>query len=83
MSAFRPDHQIISIYYLARALEPIRAPIRQMPFDFDEQQLNIYREKGEIETFRFIDWEQFSAEQVTLPIDKVVAQLVKSLPSLP
>ena len=83
MSAFRPDHQIISIYYFARALEPIRAPIRQMPFDFDEQQLNIYREKGEIETFRFIDWEQFSAEQVTLPIDKVVAQLVKSLPSLP
>lgn len=83
LSAFRPDHQIISIYYFARALEPIRVPIRQMPFEFDEQQLNIYREKGEIETFRFIDWEQFSAEQLTLPIDKVVAQLVKSLPSLP
>ena len=27
--------------------------------------------------FRFIDWDNFSAESVTLPIDKVAAQLVK------
>jgi 8-oxo-dGTP diphosphatase len=78
MSAFNPEHQIISIYYFARALEPIKAPLRTKPFDFDEQQLAIYAEKKEIETFRFIDWADFTAESVTLPIDKVVANLVKN-----
>ena len=77
LSAFHPEHQIISIYYFAEALEPIRAPIRQKPFDFDEQQLKIYEEKKETETLRFIDWDQFSEEKVTLPIDKVVAGILK------
>src|ERR1051325_3117069 len=54
MSAFNPEHQIISIYYFAHAQEPIRVPLRRKPFDFDEQQLAIYKEKGETETFRFI-----------------------------
>jgi ADP-ribose pyrophosphatase YjhB (NUDIX family) len=78
MSAFNPEHQIISIYYYVRALEPIKVPLRTKPFDFDEQQLAIYAEKKEIETFRFIDWEAFSDESVTLPIDKVVATLVRN-----
>ena len=77
MSAFNPEHQIISIYYFVRALEPIKVPLRSKPFDFDEQQLAIYAEKKEIETFRFIDWPDFSEESVTLPIDKVVARLVR------
>jgi len=77
MSAFNPEHQIISIYYFVRALEPIRAPLRSKPFDFDEQQLKVYAEKKETETFRFIDWTTFNEESVTLPIDKVVARLVK------
>ena len=80
MSAFNPEHQIISIYYFAHALEAIRAPLRTRPFDFDEHQLEVYRQKGETETFRFIDWSDFSAEEVTLPIDKVVARLVKENP---
>lgn len=78
MSAFHPDHQIISIYYFAHALEPIKAPLRSTPFDFDEQQMNIYRQTGETETFRFIDWNEFSSAVVSLPIDKIVADLVKS-----
>jgi 8-oxo-dGTP diphosphatase len=77
MSAFNPEHQIISIYYLVKALEEIKAPLRDKLFDFDERQLAVYADKGETETFRFIDWHQFSEESVTLPIDKVVAQLVK------
>jgi ADP-ribose pyrophosphatase YjhB (NUDIX family) len=77
MSAFNPEHQIISIYYFAKALEEIKAPLRDKPFDFDEAQLAIYAQKNEIETFRFIDFENFSDESVTLPIDKIVAQLVK------
>ena len=79
MSAFNPEHQIISIYYFAQALEPITAPLRQRPFDFDEQQLAVYKEKGETETFRFINWDDFSEASVTLPIDKVVAKMLKEM----
>ena len=78
MSAFNPEHQIISVYYFAEALEPIKAPLRTKPFDFDERELKIYAERKETETFRFIDWDLFSAESVTLPIDKVVADIVKA-----
>lgn len=77
LSAFNPEHQIISIYYAAKALEEIKVPLRTNPFDFDEQQMKVYEEKKETETFRFIDWNDFSAEQFTLPIDKIVATLVK------
>jgi len=77
MSAFRADQQIISIYYMAKALEEIKAPLRDKLFDFDERQLAVYNDTGETETFRFIDWHKFSPESVTLPIDKVAAQLVK------
>jgi len=77
ISAFNPDHQIISIYYFVNALEPITAPLRIKEFDFDENQLKIYEEVNEIETFRFIDWHSFSADSVTLPIDKIVADIVK------
>jgi 8-oxo-dGTP diphosphatase len=76
-SAFNPGHQIISIYYYVEALEPITAPLRTKLFDFDEQQLKMYAETGETETFRFINWEDFSEESVTLPIDKIVAAIVK------
>ena len=80
MSAFNPEHQIISIYYHVKALEPITAPLRETPFDFDAAQLEVYAKCGETETFRFIEWDDFSAEAVTLPIDKVVADLFKTLP---
>lgn len=76
-SAFNPDHQILSIYYEARALEAIGVPLREGPFQFDEGQMAVYRERGETETFRLIGWDDFSAESVTLPIDKIVADLVK------
>ena len=75
-SAFHPQQQIISIYYLVNALEPISVPLSQA-FDFDEQQLKVYAAMQMTETFRFIDWEKFSPESVTLPIDKVVARLIK------
>ncbi len=76
-SAFNPAHQIISIYYRVQPLAIITAPIRSTPFQFDETQLKVYEATGETETFRFIDWEQFSEESVSLPIDKVVAKLIK------
>jgi 8-oxo-dGTP diphosphatase len=79
MSAFNPEHQIVSIYYRVKALEDIKAPIRLKPFDFDEEQLAVYHSTGETETFRFIPFEEFDSGSVHLPIDKVVAELVKSI----
>jgi 8-oxo-dGTP pyrophosphatase MutT (NUDIX family) len=76
-SAFNPAHQIISIYYYVKPLEDIKAPLRMNPFEFDEEQLSVYEQKGETETFRFIDWNDFSPESVSLPIDKIVASLIK------
>ena len=78
MSAFRPEDQIISIYYFAKQLEELKVPLRIKPFDFDENQMDIYNKTGETETFRWIDWNDFSEEVVTLPIDKIVAKMIKS-----
>ena len=78
MSAFRPDDQIISIYYFAKHLEELKVPIREKKFDFDEKQMEIYKNTGETETFRWIEWNDFSEETVTLPIDKIVARMVKN-----
>jgi ADP-ribose pyrophosphatase YjhB (NUDIX family) len=76
-SAFNPNDQIISIYYLVKPLEPIKFLLTNKKFDFTEDQLKIYKEKSEIETFRFIDLKNFSEEDVTLPIDKTVATILK------
>lgn len=77
LSAFNPDHQIISIYYFASPLEELKVALKNSPFDFDEQQMAIYNKTGETETFRLVDWDDFSEETVTLPIDKYVAKLIK------
>ena len=79
MSAFTPEQQIISIYYFVEALEKIKAPLRSQPFDFDQHQMKVYKETGETETFRFIGFDIFSEDSVTLPIDKVVAGIVKRM----
>ena len=76
-SAFRPGDQIISIYYLVKPMQTISARLSDKKFDFDEEQLLRYEEKQEVETFRFIGWENLSAESVTLPIDKIVVELIK------
>lgn len=78
ISAFNTSQQIVSIYYKVRALESINVPLRDRPFDFDEQQLAVYHQKGETETFRMIPMEEFGSASVSLPIDKVVAEMVKS-----
>lgn len=79
MSAFNPEHQIVSIYYFARALEPIKVPLRQHPFEFDEEQMRIYEIRREIESFRFVPLHEFSSAVVDLPIDKIVADIVRKL----
>lgn len=75
-SAFNPQDQIISIYYFVKPLETIRFQLTHVKNDFTEEQLEIYKNSAQIETFRFIDLNKFSAEDVNLPIDKIVASLV-------
>jgi 8-oxo-dGTP diphosphatase len=77
VSAFNSAHQIISIYYYTKALEEIKVLLRTKEFDFDEHQMEVYNKTKMTETFRFIDWKDFSAEKLTLPIDKIVATIVK------
>lgn len=76
ISAFNPSHQIISIYYYARAIEAIKYPIRTELFDFDDTQMENYKRIGETETFRFIDIDKLTPEMVTLPIDKIVVEML-------
>jgi ADP-ribose pyrophosphatase YjhB (NUDIX family) len=77
ISAFNTSQQILSIYYFAKALEPITVPLRTTPFDFDEQQMKIYNDIQQTETFRFVDFDKFSEDTVSLPIDKIVAKFIK------
>lgn len=77
VSAFHPDHQIISVYYLVNLLEEISVRLSNTVFDFDEEQMAAYNIKNETESFRFINWNELSEESVTLPIDKIVVQMVK------
>lgn len=73
ISAFDNETQIISIYYLVEATSPFTAQTLDKPFDF-----NVPEGVSEVEYARWINWEDFSAEAVTLPIDKVVADMVKA-----
>jgi 8-oxo-dGTP pyrophosphatase MutT (NUDIX family) len=73
LSAFGDGSQIISIYYLVKPLTGYNFPLLDKPFDFV-----VAEGKTEVEGARWINWEEFSAEAVTLPIDKVVAGIVKA-----
>jgi len=77
LSAFNPDHQIISIYYLVKPLQEISVRLSSIPFDFDESQMKTYEINNETESFRYIDWPALSEDSVTLPIDKIVVKMVK------
>jgi 8-oxo-dGTP pyrophosphatase MutT (NUDIX family) len=79
MSAFNPEHQIISIYYQVHPLEPIKVRLSDKPFDFDQEQMAVYHATSETETFRMIPMEEFGEHVVSLPIDKVVAEMVRKL----
>lgn len=67
---FLDDHQLISIYYLAKLKGKVRFPVSSKPFDFPEL------ENGR-QSFRWISAENINPEDFTFPIDKHVAHLLK------
>ncbi len=75
ISAFNNIDQIISIYYFVSTNEPIHLFTKLKPFDFEPHQ--IADPKGSSEVFRWIEWNEFSEESVSLPIDKVVVKMLK------
>jgi 8-oxo-dGTP diphosphatase len=68
-STFRESDQIISIYYLVRPLLPLSLPISASVQSLDA---SIY----EVQAQRYVPMADFSAEQLSLPIDKVVAEML-------
>ncbi len=75
-SAFGNARQIIAIYYYVKALEPLQIPLADVPFSFTDEQLQQYEIKNETESFRLIPLETFNSANVTLPIDKIVADII-------
>ncbi|NML22460.1 NUDIX domain-containing protein [Pseudoflavitalea sp. G-6-1-2] len=76
-SVFKPGDQIISIYYFVEALEPVQVPVRTASEPFEAGNMQQYFAEGQSESFRYISLDTFSAEDVTLPIDKIVSTMVK------
>jgi len=81
VSAFNPNHQIISIYYFVQTAEPILLATKEKPFDFTAEQTA--DKNGQYEVCRWIEWKNFSADDVHLPIDKIVVDLLKTKATFP
>src|SRR5690625_3602404 len=67
-SGFGDGSQIISIYYYVKPIERLKVRLASKTFDFDKQENGAQR-------FRMIPKEKITADSVTLPIDKVVAEM--------
>jgi|SRR3954465_1825046 8-oxo-dGTP diphosphatase len=68
-SAFHKDHQIISIYYLVKPVSKFTIPIKEKIFDF-KQQVDYEQH------FRWIPLKDISGSDFTLPIDKIVGDML-------
>jgi len=69
---FRNDVQIVSVYYLAKLAEPHRFKISIKPFDYEKEV------EGAL-SFRWIAIKDLTMEEISLPIDKVVAGMLKKI----
>ena len=69
VSAFNPQHQIISVYYLVKP----KVAVDLMKYF----QLLNNRENAN-EYFRWIDLKKLSKNDMSLPIDKIVVDLIKN-----
>lgn len=74
MSAFNNQHQIISIYYYVNAVNEKALHTKQNPFDFEPEAIADRTSCAEV--FRWISLNNFSENDVHLPIDKVVANII-------
>ncbi len=75
ISVFNPNHQIISIYYFVQSSEIHLLKTKINQFDFEPHQT--IDPQGQSEVLRWIDWNDFNEDSVSLPIDKIVVNLLK------
>ena len=75
LSAFNTTDQILSIYYFVYAAEPINLITKTALFDFEPHQ--IADPAGNSEVFRWVEWNDLTEENISLPIDKVVVRILK------
>ncbi len=76
LSSFRPNEQVISIYYRVHTNQAHTLQVKESMFDFEPSA--IADPMGEAEVFRWVVRERFNADCFTLPIDKIVAALVQT-----
>ena len=74
-SAFKSSDQIISIYYAVSCKDLSGLKTSTKPFDLSTEITSNPTAAGE--SFRWVAWDDFSAVSVHLPIDKIVADLLK------
>jgi 8-oxo-dGTP pyrophosphatase MutT (NUDIX family) len=75
ISAFNLTDQIICIYYKVHPISPLIMDVKEKPFDFAPNQ--IADPQGESEVFRWINWADIHPDSMTLPIDRVVMELIR------
>ena len=75
ISAFNKKDQIISIYYMVSSTECAKIKTSKKNFDFSSEQ--IADKKGTFESFRWVNFESFNEDSMSLPIDKVAIQILK------
>lgn len=73
-SAFNPNDQIISIYYRVTLLSDISQQLLRPHYNSHE--VDTTHSMADSESFRFINLEEMTIENVSLPIDKVVVSLL-------
>jgi 8-oxo-dGTP pyrophosphatase MutT (NUDIX family) len=75
ISAFNNKDQIVSIYYRVIANEAINIATKSTAFDFTPEQVEDPTKEAEL--FRWIYCKDLTEKDVSLPIDKVVINLLK------
>lgn len=70
ISGFGDGGQILSIYYEVETSTPFKVTFQKEPFAFDHWE-------DQAQVFRWIPFSEFSEDSLTLPIDKIVASLIK------
>lgn len=74
VSAYNPEHQIVSIYYLVKPIGSFEIKTTDKIFDFIG---GLQHEQS----FRWLNLTSVSEKDFTLPIDKIVGKLLQNRPN--
>lgn len=67
---FYDDAQLLSIYYLAKFIDPIKFKISNKSFNFE-------KDKNGVQSFRWVNLDVLDPAEMTFPVDKKVVMLLK------